>query len=194
MIQDELCYSGGHRKGKFMIAKIALGVVVLLAVFLGYVSTRDGKFRYERSGVINAPAEKIYPYISNFKNGSVWNPFDQKDPNMKRVFSGTDGQVGSKMDFDGNSEAGSGTLEIVKLVPNQSVDIRLVMTKPISADNLVQYTLTPEGTGTRFTWAMSGDGGFLGKLMGVLIDCEKMVAGNFENGIQQLKKVMESAK
>ena len=78
-------------------------------------------------------------------------------------------------------------------MPNQAVDIKLIMTAPFRAENLVQYTLTPEAAGgTRFTWAMSGDGGFMGKLMSVVFDCEKMIAGDFEKGIANLKKVVES--
>lgn len=175
-----------------MALKIVLGIAVLLLVFLIFVSTREGKFSYERSGVINAAAAKIFPYISDMKMGALWSPYEKKDPNMKKTFVGPGDQAGSVMEFDGNAEAGSGKLEILKTVPNESVDIQLTMTKPFAASNLIRYSLTPEGEGTRFTWAMSGDGGFLGKLLNTLIDCEKMVAGDFEVGIQNLKQVVEA--
>lgn len=181
-------------KGLTMLSKIIIGLVVVLAIFFGFVSTRNAQFRYERNGVINAPAEKIFPYISNFKLGGQWNPYEQKDPNMKKTFTGTDGQVGSIFVFDGNKDAGAGKLEILKIVPNQSVQIRLTMTAPIAAENIIDYTLTPEGTGTRFSWAMSGDGGFIEKLIGVFIDCEKMVAGDMETGIRNLKTLVETQK
>ena len=175
-----------------MFKKALLGLVVALVLFLGFVATREGKFHYERSAVINAPVEKIYPYISNFKNGTQWNPYDMKDPNMKRTFTGNDGEVGSLMEFDGNAESGSGTLQILSLVPNNEVQIKLIMTKPMHAENLIIYKLTPEGEGTKFTWSMSGDGGFMGKLMNVLIDCEKMMTDEFEKGFVNLKAVVES--
>ncbi len=38
---------------------------------------------------------------------------------------------------------------------------------------------------------MSGDGGFIEKLIGVFIDCKKMVAGDFEVGIRTLKDLIE---
>jgi uncharacterized protein YndB with AHSA1/START domain len=162
-----------------------------LGLFLGYVSTRNSEFRYERSGLIQAPPAQIFPYLSNFKKGSEWSPYDRRDPNTKRNFKGTEGEVGSVMEFDGNSDAGTGSLEILKVIPNQQVEVKLVMTRPIPASNLITYTLTPEGDQTRFSWAMSGDGGFMGKLMGVFIDCEKMVAGDFEVGIKTLKDLIE---
>jgi uncharacterized protein YndB with AHSA1/START domain len=177
-----------------MLKKTALAFVVLIVLFLGYVSTRESSFRYERSGVINAPADKIFPYISQFRLGEKWSPYEKVDPNLKKTFKGTDGQVGSIMEFDGNMEAGSGQLELLNLVPNESVDIKLTMTKPMFAENLIQYRLTPEAGGTRFTWTMSGDGGFMTKLMTVFIDCEKMIGGQFTQGIENLKTVVESQK
>ena len=177
-----------------MLKKIGIGVLAALVLFFGYVATRDGKFRYERSGVINATPEQIFPYLSQFKLGEKWSPYEKIDPNMKKTFSGTDGQAGAVMEFEGNSDAGSGKLELLSLVPNQTVDIKLTMTKPFHAENLIQYSLTPEAQGTKFTWAMSGDGGFLGKLMTVVIDCEKMIGDQFNQGIANLKTVVESNK
>ncbi len=174
--------------------KILLAVAVLLVLFLGYVSTKEGHFVYERNGLIQTTPEKIYPLISTFVGGKMWNPYANKDPNMKVSLKGADGQVGSIMEFDGNKEAGAGSLEILKLVPNQSVQMQLRMTKPFQAENLIEYSLTPEAGGTRFSWKMSGDGGFMGKLINVFIDCEKMVTKDFVVGIENLKKIAEAQK
>ena len=175
-----------------MFTYIGLGFLVLAVVFFIYVATRDGKFRYERSGVIKATPETIFPYISNLKLGGQWSPYEKKDPNMKKVFSGPEDQPGGKMEFEGNKDVGSGSIQLLKVIPNQRVDLHLQMIKPFKADNLVEYTLTPEAEGsTRFTWTMSGDGGFMGKLVVVMIDCEKMVADEFTRGIENLKNLIE---
>jgi hypothetical protein len=175
-----------------MFRKVILAIGAVLVIFLGWVSTRESKFHYERSGLIEASASKIFPYISNFKRGAEWSPYEKLDPNLKRTFSGTDGTVGSVLEFEGNVNAGSGKLEILKLIPDQLVDIKLTMTKPMYGENLVQYRLTPEGSGTRFTWSMSGDAGFMGKLFGVFIDCEKMVGDQFNQGIANLRQLVET--
>lgn len=171
--------------------KIISGLFAGLLIFLGYVSTRNGHFHYERALVINAPAQVIYPFVSDFKKGMLWNPFDQKDPQMKHVYKGTDGQVGSVVEFEGNSEVGSGRLEILRLVPNELVEIKLTMIKPFAAENLVRYKLQPDGAGTRFTWSMEGDGGFMGKLVSVFMNCEKMITVEFDKGLAQLKGIFE---
>lgn len=178
----------------FMLLKILFGIFGVVGVFLAYVSTRESKFHYETSGVIDAPAEKIFPYISNLKKGELWSPYDTPEAKLKKTFTGTDGEVGSVMEFEGNSQSGSGKLELLKLVPNEMVDIKLTMTKPFYAENLIHYKLTPEGNGTRFTWSMEGDGGFMTKLMTVFMDCEKTLADQFKTGITNLTKVVEGAK
>lgn len=126
--------------------KIVIGIVVVLALFLGYVSTREGKFNYARSGVINAPPEKIFPYLTSLKMGEQWSPYQKMDPEMKVTYTGTDGQEGSAMDFE-SSKAGSGKVEILKITPNQSVDVKLTMIKPVHGENAIVYSLAPEEIG-----------------------------------------------
>lgn len=176
-----------------MWTKILIGFAVVIVIFLGYVSTRPPMFHYERSGFIKASPEKIYPYISSLKMGAQWSPYEKDDPSLKTEFSGTDGAVDSVETFEGK-KAGAGTLTILKLEPNKSAQIQLKMTKPFFAINIIDYTLTPEGEGTRFTWGMTGENGFIGKLIGVIIDCEKMIGSQFEEGIANLKQVVESQK
>lgn len=175
-----------------MLEGVAIGVGGVILGFVGFVATRNGKFRYERSGLIEAPPERIFPYLSDFRLGSEWSPYEKKDPSMKKKFSGPAAGTGSVMEFEGNRDVGAGKLEILKVVPNELVEIRLTMLRPFRAENIVTYRLTPESGGTRFSWSMQGDGGFFGKLMNVLIDCEAMVADEFSAGIQNLKNRIES--
>lgn len=174
-----------------MWKKVALSFILPLVVFLGYVATRDGKFHYERSGFINASPQVIYPYLSNLKLGSEWSPFEKKDPNIKKTYAGADGAVGSSMDFEGNSDVGAGRIEIVALEPNKSAELKLKMTKPFVAENKIFYKIIPLENGAVFTWAMEGDGGYMGKLMSTFIDCEKMIGDEFSAGIKNLKVLIE---
>lgn len=174
-----------------MLKKILIAIVALLCAFLAFVATREGKFHYERSGVIQASPEKIFPYLISFQKGQEWSPYTKADPQMKISYSGTEGALGSVMQFESN-QAGSGHLELVGMLANKSVDIRLVMAKPFAADNQVHYSLEPVEGGTKFTWAMDGEGGFMGKLISVVINCEKMVGDQFSEGIANLKKLVES--
>lgn len=175
-----------------MLFKVVVSILVVVALFLAFIATRKSEFRYEASEVIAAPPEKIFPYISDLKLGGEWSPFEKVDPNMKKEFIGEPNQVGGKMTFAGNKDAGAGSIEILKIVPNELVQLRLVMTEPLAADNIVEYRLTPEGQGTRFSWSMSGDGGYVGKLVTFFIDCEKMITDQFRKGFENLRAIVEA--
>ncbi|MDG0815155.1 SRPBCC family protein [Bdellovibrio svalbardensis] len=177
-----------------MLGIIGLVVLALVVIFVIFISTRPSSFKYERSDLINASADKIFPYLINFKLAGQWSPYEQMDPKMKKNYGSVDGQVGSWMSFDGNKDAGTGNLEILQIVPNESVQIKLQMLKPFEANNLVEYKLTPEGSGTRFTWTMSGQNQFLGKMITVFIDCDKMLGDQFLKGISNLKNIVENNK
>lgn len=177
-----------------MIATFVLVAGGLLALFLLYVATRKGDFRYERSGLIQAPPEKIFPYLSNLKKGVLWSPYERKDPQLKKSFHGPEDQPGGRMDFSGHRDVGSGQIRILNIKPNEGVDLHLSMVKPIKAEHLIEYRLSPEAGGTRMTWITSGRGGFFGKLMVVMIDCEKMVGDDMSQGIENLKALIENGK
>lgn len=173
-----------------MILKV-LGVLILIFVaFLVAVSFRAPDFRYERSGLIQAPPEKIFPYLVDLSKNGEWSPYEKMDPAIKKTLSGQMGQVGSKMEF-ASENAGNGSLEVLKVNAPEVVELSLNMTKPFVADNLVEYRLTPEPTGTRFTWTMSGHNGYLRKLIGTLVSVDKMVGSQFEEGIANLKALVE---
>lgn len=167
-----------------MKLKIGLSLLVVLAIFLAYVSTRPEKFHYAVTMPINAPVEKVFPYLSDIKLGSEWSPYEKDDPEMKKEY------VGNKIIFEGNT--GSGSVEILNVVPNDTVDLRLLMSKPFAADHKVTYKIVPTATGSELTWSMSGNNGFMGKLIGTVIDCDEMMTKQFTKGINNLKQIVEN--
>jgi hypothetical protein len=69
------------------------------------------------------------------------------------------------------------------------------MTKPLAADNRVTFLLEqvgdPASKQTRVTWRMEGDSPFVGKLIQVFLDMDKMVGSQFETGLADLKALAE---
>ena len=58
----------------------------------------------------------------------------------------------------------------------------------------VDFTFKPQGDKTIVTWAMYGKNNFMGKLMSVFMNCDKMVGGQFEKGLAQMKTIVEAGK
>jgi len=172
---------------RFIIIVLFLGVLLLL----GYAATRPDTFRIQRSARIQAPAERIFPLLDDFRRWADWSPWDRKDPAMRRTLGGAPSGVGATYAWEGNSEVGTGRMEIAQALPPSRLVVQLDFEKPMEAHNTVEFALTPEGDGTRLTWTMSGEQNFLGKLIGVFMDMDRMVGKDFEAGLASLKGLAE---
>jgi hypothetical protein len=175
--------------------KLALYSVLALAVVAGvvvaYASRRSDTFRVARAVSIAAPPQAIFPLINDLRKFATWSPFDKKDPDMKRVFSGPESGKGQRYDWEGDSNVGKGWLDISGSSEPSRVDIGLNMLKPIHATNQIAFTLVPEGGTTKVTWAMEGKVPLFMKVIHLFIDMDKMCGGDFEAGLASLKAMAE---
>ncbi|MBC7996395.1 MAG: SRPBCC family protein [Leptolyngbya sp.] len=177
-----------------MAKKILIGVgviLLLIGAFVGYASTKPDVFEVQRSLVINAPAEKIFPHVNNFHAWEAWSPYEAKDPKMKRSFSGPESGKGAKYAWDGNDEVGAGNMEMqISDAPNK-ISIRLEFTKPFQGVNTAEFTFTPQGEGTNVVWKMTGPNPLMCKVMQTIMDMDKMCGDDFAKGLAKLKALAE---
>ena len=68
---------------------------------------------------------------------------------------------------------------------------KLDFLKPFEAHNDVVFSLTPQGPATVVTWTMTGPTPFIGKIMHVFMDMDRMVGGDFEAGLTAMKAAAE---
>ena len=174
-----------------MLKIISLAVVAVVGGFLVYAATRPDSFRVERTVTINAPPERIFPLVNDFQRWGAWSPFEKKDPGMKRTMSGVSSGEGAVYEWDGNKEIGQGRMEIVESVPPSRITLTLDFTRPFEAHNIVDFTLEPRGNSTQVTWAIHGPSPFISKVMGIVLNMDKMIGKDFEAGLAALKTVSE---
>lgn len=174
-----------------MLKKIAIALAVVVVVVLAYAATRPDTFRIERSASIQAPPEKIYPLIADFRRWTAWSPFETLDPDMKRTYGDAPQGLGATYAWEGNSDAGAGRMEITEATPPERILIDLHFLAPFEGRNLAEFTLEPAAGATNVTWAMSGPSPFLSKLIGVFVSMDAMIGGAFETGLANLKRVSE---
>lgn len=175
-----------------MLKIILLVLALAIAVVLVYAATRPDTFRVERTASIKAPPERIFPLIDSLRAGEKWSPYYRKDPAMKGTYSGPESGAGATFDFAGNKDVGSGRVSITGSSPPNRVTMRLQMFKPLAADNVVEFTLVPRGATTDVTWAMQGHQPYVGKVMGLIFDMDKMIGTDFATGLASLKSLVET--
>jgi len=174
------------------ILKIA-GIVLILAiiVILALASGKPAVFRVERSATIKADAVRIFALINDLKSWGLWSPWEKKDPNLKREFSANTIGVGASYEWWGNKDVGHGRMEILESVPSSRIVIKLDFISPFEAHNTAEFTLTSKDGATHVHWVMHGPNTFMGKVMSVFMDMDKMVGPDFEAGLAGLRAQTE---
>jgi hypothetical protein len=176
-----------------MIKKILLGLAVLIIVLVVVVALQSSHYRVERSATMNAPASVVFAQVNDFHKWNAWSPWEKIDPAMKKTFDGAPAGTGAGYAWVGNSEVGEGRMTITESHPSDLIKIKLEFLKPFAATSDTVFTFKPEGNQTKVTWTMDGDKNFLAKAVHMFMNIDKMVGGDFEKGLAQMKTVAESA-
>jgi uncharacterized protein YndB with AHSA1/START domain len=174
-----------------ILSVIGAVVVAGIAAVLILAAMKPDTFRIQRAAAIKAPPEKIFPLINDFKAWSAWSPYETKDPAMQRTFSTATSGKGATYAWDGNSNVGAGNMLITDAPAPSKVALDLNMTRPMTAHNKVEFTLVPAGETTTVTWAMQGGTPYFAKIIHVFFNMDKMVGGDFETGLKNLKAAAE---
>lgn len=186
------------RLGEPVFVQSLLGVLVWLGLFLRERRLRDvlpvraKDFTYERQITIGVPAAEVFAYIRLLKNFKSWNPFLRKDPNTKQEHRGTDGETGFVAHWEGNRNVGSGEQEITKIVPGERVEFELRFFRPFQATNKAWFAVESLGSQqSRVRWGMSGQTKFPMTIFSLMCSFDKMIGREFEQGLSQLKTILE---
>jgi hypothetical protein len=176
-----------------MIIKVLTGLAAVVILLLIIVALRPADFRVERSATIDAPALALFEQVNDHHKFVAWNPFMKLDPNVKNTFSGPDSGVGAMCSWEGNKDVGAGSAIIIESKPGELVRERMDWKRPMEGVATVDFTFEPAGDKTVVTWAMYGNNGFIGKLMSLFMNCDKMIGPRFEQGLADLGKLATTA-
>jgi len=174
-----------------IIAIIAVVLAIAIAVILILAATKPDTFRVQRATTVKAPPEKIFPLINDFHQWGTWSPYENKDPAMKRSYSGAASGKGAVYAWEGNKNVGSGRMEILDSSAPSKIVIKLDFFTPFEGHNTAEFTMLPQGDATNVTWLMHGPSPFMGKIMHVFINMDRMVGKDFEVGLASLKRLTE---
>jgi carbon monoxide dehydrogenase subunit G len=174
-----------------VIAIIAIILAIAIAIVLLLALTKPNTFAVQRAISIKAPTEKIFALINDFHQWGTWSPYENKDPAMKRTYSGANSGKGAVYAWDGNKNVGSGRMEILDTSVPSKIIIKLDFFKPFEGHNTAEFTMLPQGDATNLTWVMRGPAVFMSKVMQVFMNIDKMIGKDFEVGLANLKKITE---
>jgi hypothetical protein len=173
---------------KWTLAAVAAVIVVFLIV----VALQPSDFRIERSATMRAPAPAAFAQVNDFQNWQAWSPWEKVDPALKRQYEGPKAGTGAVYAWQGNKDVGEGRMTIMESRPAELVRIKLEFFKPFAATNTAEFSFKPAGADTTaVTWSMAGQNTFLSKAISLFIDMDRMVGGMFDQGLTQMKAIVE---
>jgi len=175
-----------------MLVMVLIAAAAIAAVFAVIVALRPSEFRIARTAVISAPAAAVFTHVNDFHRWQSWSPYEKLDPAMKRSYEGAAAGVGAVYRWSGNNQAGEGSAAITESRPGNLVRIRLEYLRPFAGTNTAELAFKPVGDRTAVTWSLTGKYNFLVKAVGLFMNMDKVIGGQFEEGLAQLRSVSEA--
>ncbi len=169
---------------------IGLSIVVSLLVVIGYIL--PGVYGMNRSIIVNAPVEDVFPLVNNLKNWEDWYPWQAGVPGLRVVYS-------IKIEGEGASshwtslEFGGGSILITESIPNELVRADIIFQEESKAIGIWKF-IPMDTNKTKILWEFKGDAEYniIGRYFGLFIDSS--LGPYFELGLQKLKFIAETKK
>ena len=175
------------------LKKIVLFLLFLAAVLVAVSVFLPPNYHVERSVVIMARSDDIYPYVNNLKRWSEWSAWTtEKDPTAVYTFEGPEEGVGATMKWNGK-KLGDGELTITE--SNPQIAVRYDMTSNEGAmTSRGGFLFKMAGPGTKLVWVRDGELGSnpIHRYMGLLM--ERLIGPDFDEGLKKLKRKIEGGK
>ena len=174
--------------------KIILGTLAVIIVgFVVVVALQPAEFRVARSATMSAPAAAVFAQVNDLHKWEAWSPWAKRDPAMKQTYDGAPAGVGAISAWAGNREVGEGRMTITESRPDELIRFRLEFFKPFTATNTAEFAFKSEGNQTTVTWSMAGNNNFMAKAVGLFMNMDRLVGGDFEKGLAAMKALVEAA-
>jgi uncharacterized protein YndB with AHSA1/START domain len=176
-----------------VLLKTLIVLAVIVVVFVAIVAMQPSEFRVARQTTIAAPLPVVFAQVNDFHKWPAWSPYEKLDPAMKKTYAGHPAGTGAIYTWVGNSKAGEGRATITDSRPNELVRIKLDFVKPFEGTAFAEFTFRPDGDRTVVEWRLDGNNNFVSKAVHLFMNMDKMVGGQFEEGLAALKSVAEAA-
>ncbi|MCI0639368.1 MAG: SRPBCC family protein [Gemmataceae bacterium] len=175
-----------------ILVYILIALAVIIIGFIVVVAMQPAEFRIVRTGTISAPTSAVFAEVNDFHKWQAWSPWEKLDPALKRTYEGSSVGTGAIYSWVGNKKVGEGRMTIIESRPSDLIRIKLEFLKPFKATNTTDFSFKPEGNQTVVTWDMTGKNNFIAKAFCMFMNMDKMVGGDFEKGLANMKSVVEA--
>ena len=165
-----------------------IGIIVIILVFALFI---DKEFSLSKEIVVNKPKQQVFDYVKLIKNQEQYSVWVMKDPNIKIVYTGTDGTVGAQSSWESEDKnVGVGEQQIIELKEAESMKVELRFKEPFEGTNYATNIFTSVGDNqTKVTTTFTGKSNYPMNIMNLFMD---MVLGkDMESNLNNMKAKLE---
>ncbi|MFC7775379.1 SRPBCC family protein [Flavobacterium sp. GCM10027622] len=179
-----------------ILKKIFFTLLALIGIALIAGLIMDKNYAMERETIINVPKDSVFNYIKYLKNQDHFSVWNQKDPNSKRTFKGTDGEVGFIYTWDSSmDDVGAGDQEIKKIITGERIDMELRFKRPFESTDYAYFiTAASSPSQTKVKWGFTGTIPYPMNIMKPFMNMDEIIGKDLETGLEQLKAILEQKK
>lgn len=169
-----------------LIVLIIIVVPLIVALFL------NKSYEVSRTIEISRPYDAVWNYVIYLKNQNEYSVWSKMDPHMKTEYRGEDGKVGFVSAWESeNPDVGKGEQEIVAITDGRiEYEIRFLEPFRRTSKSFLEVTALNQTT-TRVNWGISGKIGYPLNLLLLVMNFEKMIGKDLEQGLLNLKQILE---
>ena len=171
-----------------VLAVIALPFLIALFVKKEYTIERGIDIQQSREVVFD-----YLKYVRNTNNFSVW---VMADPNSRRQYIGTDGNVGFIYTWDSDDkQVGAGEQEITSIIDGKKIEFEIRFIRPFKgkAISYMETTSVDENT-THVRWVFKNVMNYPMNIMGLFLNFDKLLGNDQLTSLQNLKNILETGR
>jgi len=173
---------------------ILLIIVLFFAVVLLVAAFIPSEFGVVREVSIDKSKSEVFEYVKRLKNQDHFSTWAKIDPSMKKEFSGVDGTVGFTSRWtSSHPEVGVGEQEITGMNDGKRIDYELRFFEPFESTSSAYMLFDSiDSSRTTVSWGFDGEMDYPMNLMLLFVDMEGELGGDLQDGLDNLKGILEN--
>lgn len=146
----------------------------------------------ERYITVNAPAEKVYEYLSKFENFNKWSAWNRHDSSLVNTITGVDGTLGAVNSWKGDpDQSGQGQMKITSLEINQEIEHEIKFLSPREMSAKSEFDLHESNGQTKVTWKFELRTPRPWNIFNIMSSMDRKMGKDFEDGLRNMKADIE---
>ena len=176
-------------KQLFILIVSIIALVLLIALFV------EKEYDINRSIIVNKSQSEVFSFVKPLENSGKFAVWQKKDPNIKQTYSGESGKVGSTYTWSSKIEdIGSGEQEIKSIIENEKIvcELRFKSPNEMIAESYMTTSSIDNSSKTKVAWGIKGGSAYPWNFFMLFFDLDAQIGPDLQEGLDNLKVVMET--